>query len=130
MIRPFVNNETDFIGTGKIATATKEATTDIDLLVAERRLINGGIIYFDKCAIGDSFTCQIVDVDGVYAEEGTVLNEWMKDWPAMPGAHTDLVTEQAGDIPPGVYLRIKYTSIGTIDDVKVLIGYRLYKVLS
>ena len=130
MIRPFEHNETDFDGQGKIFTAAKNSTTDHDMLIPAQRIINGGVAYFDKAVIGDTFTAQVVDVDGVYAPAGTVLNQWLTDWPVFPSKVSDMLIEQAGDIPAGVYLRIKYTSTGATDDVKIMIGYRLYKVIS
>lgn len=129
MIHIFDKEETDFNGQGKIAVATKNSTTDIDLLVSTEHIINGGIIYCDKSVVGDYFQCQVVDKDGVYAAPGTVLAQWMTNWPVVPSQSVNIKIEQVGQVPAGVYLRVKYTSIGTTDDVKVLIGYRLYKVI-
>ena len=130
MINPFLNNETDFDGVGVIGTAVKNTTTDIDLLVSNERLINGGLIHCENAIAGDTFSCQVVDKDGVYYPAGTVLSQWMTNWPAIPDHPFDLITEQAAKIPAGVYLRVKYTSTSTTTDVKLCVGYRLYKVAS
>jgi len=128
-ITPFSSNAVEFKGKGVKGTATKEATTDIDLKITEGSLINGGLLYTNNAVVGDKFTCQVVDKDGIYYPAGTVLNEWITNWYAMPNTKMDLTTPQAGAIPANVYLRIKYTSIGTVNDVDVIVNYKLNKDL-
>ena len=99
MIHIFNKEETDFDGQGKIATATKNTTTNIDFLVSTYRLINGGLIYCDKAIVGDYFQCQIIDIDGVYETAGTIINQWMTNWPVIPGEHINIKIEQVGEIP-------------------------------
>lgn len=125
MINIFNSIETNFRGKGKIFTASKDSITSHDLSISAQRLMNGGTIYFDKSIIGDSFTIQLVDADLV-----SVLDEWVTDWPVIPGHPTNIVTEQAGDLPANTYLRIVYTSTGLVDDVKILVAYRLYEAIT
>jgi hypothetical protein len=124
MIDPFNRIKVDFAGKGVVYTATKNSTTDHDLLLTSDYLLNGGSICVDKAVVGDTITCQVLD------NALTVKKEWITDWPICPGEPIEIITEQAAEIPANYYLRIKYTSIGTVDDVKVLIGYRLHKVVT
>ena len=125
---PFAAGKVEFDGRGSKGTVTAGLIENVDYLVTDEMLINGGLIYFHNGVAGDTFTCQIVDKDGVYYPAGTVLKQWITDWNVFPNIKQDLTTPQAGTIPALVYLRVVYTSTGIVD-VDVLVNYKLNKDL-
>jgi hypothetical protein len=125
---PFATGDFEFNGesTG-LVTATKTTTTDHDFLISESLYINGGEIITEGSEIGDTCQFQVVDVDGVYAPAGTVLKTWINKWGVYPGKSQSIETAYAGVVPAGAYLRVKYTSIGVTNDVKLVVNYRLHR---
>lgn len=125
-VTPFAANKVAFDGRAANKIITAGQTDYVDYLVSDQMLINGGMVYFHNGVAGDTFTCQVIDKDGIYAPPGTVLNQWITDWNVFPNTKQDLTTPQAGTIYPGLYLRLNYTSTGGTD-VHVLINYKLNK---
>ncbi len=77
--------------------------------------------YFDGleyCAsnaeVGDKIKFQVVDVDGIAYPAGTVLEEFGTDVYVMPNTLNRIILYKAKLIV-GMYLRLKYNSIGTTD---------------
>lgn len=130
MLQPFSDNLVEFKGLGTIATATKNSTTDIDLVLSEARLLNGGHMYADKAILNDYIVAQVVDVDDILGYgAGFVAKEWITKWYVIPNIYQRIETPQAGEILAGLYLRLKYTSTGTVDDVTILVNYNTFKKL-
>ncbi len=128
---PFSDNSVEFKATGIMATVSKGTEGDIDLAIGtEARLLNGGHLYAQQGVVGDTITAQIVDVDNLLGQGANfVVKEWIKDWYIIPDLLQHIRTPQAGEVPAGLYVRLKYKSTGTANDVKVLINYDLYKKL-
>ena len=119
---------------GFSGTATKNTTTDIDFLIPYDRQLNGGYMMQQDGFWGDKFTFQIIDKDGVGVTKGWynqatfdamgniyVANEFAKNWYVDPDKTSQHAIESSftGTIYDGLYVRIKYTSVGTVDDVKI-----------
>lgn len=126
---PFSTSDFDFQGNGVLATATKTTTTDIDLVVPSPGMyVNGGEVYAKDAVIGDYIVCQVIDKDNVLGYgANTVLKQWITKWYIIPDTKMELSTPYAGFIPAGVYMRTKYTSIGTTNDVTLLGNYFFHK---
>lgn len=124
-------------------TATKNTTTTKDFKIEESGLyLRGGIIFTDKAFFGDYVDVQIVDKDGVgvtlgWYDQATfdamgnlyVVTDYCKDWPVSPSGVTEVKSESVtkDPIPEDLYMRIVYTSVGTVDDVKFQLGIYSYR---
>ena len=106
-------------------TVTKNQLTNIDWLIPQTAYLGtnkqsymDGIEYLaDKAVAGDYMKFQIVDVDNILGYgAGFVADEFGDDWGVMPNTPTTIRLYKAKLIP-GLYIRIKYTSTGTTDDV-------------
>ena len=127
---PFSANQVVFNGAGVFATIQAGQTVDVDLKINSNSLLNGGILQTSGEEMGDYFSAQVVDKDNIFGYgAGAVLNTWISKWYVLSeDVHMDLTTPQAGSIPAGLYLRIKYTSTGT-SDVKIIVNYKLNTAL-
>lgn len=120
------NTSYTFLGDAVSGTAAYGTTTDIDFKITGNYMIFGVELIYTGAADGDYAAFQIVDKDNVMGYgAGTVLNEWVKKW-YVPSAETRWKTtsEMATKLPPGLYARLKYTSIGTTD-VTIKINYSM-----
>lgn len=107
-------------------TLTRDTTTDLDWAIPQlsylgvnKPCIMDGIEYFASGSVaGDKITFQIVDKDNILGYgAGAVLDEFGTDWAVMPNKAVMLRLYKANLIV-GLYIRVKYTSTGTTDDVK------------
>jgi hypothetical protein len=118
---------------------TKTVISDVDWLIPHTTY-NGvnkqgymdGIEYYAKDAeMGDTITFQVVDKDGVgivlgWYDQATfdamgnlfVVDEFGKDWGIVP--NQDAIRLYKAKLIPGLYIRIKYNSIGTTNDVHIV----------
>lgn len=111
-------------------TATKNSTTTHYFKVAEAGLfLRGGMLHTKDQVIGDYIDVKIVDKDAVYYPAGTVLDDYMKGWPVDPSGCTLVKSESITStaIPINVYFKVDYTSVGTTNDVTVIMGVFAYK---
>ena len=126
---PFASNDVVFKGNGVIAEVDTGKTTDIDFKVTFDALLNGGILQTIGESFGDYFQAQVVDVDNLLGQGANfVVNTWIDKWYALlEDKHLNLTTPQAGDIPNGFWLRIKYTSVAPLGGtkIKVIVNYKL-----
>lgn len=132
MAVPDLRNKLDYNEEGVIGTATKDSTTDHDMKITDDNIfITGGEILFKDAEWGDYIVAQVVDKDNVLGGgAGVVLNEYIHKRYVHPDLKRSAVNiDYAGNVPKNLYLRIKYTSVGTTNDVKVAINYHLHKVL-
>ena len=114
-------------------TANKNNITDIDYLVSEERYITGVRLIACDAVIGDSVDFQIVDKDNILGYgAGVVLDTFGESWWIDPTTPTqpDVVVSYPAKILAGLYIRVKYTSIGTADDVDVRANLYLHKAAS
>lgn len=111
--------------------ATKNTISNVDFAIgSEDRYLNGGQLQLINASEGDSFCYQIVDKDNVLGYgAGVVLEEFVKNW------QVDSTTENQGTyettflakIYAGLYVRVKYTSTGTTNDVTIKLNLFLNK---
>lgn len=130
--QPFSNDGGHkFRGTGVSGTATKNSTTNVDYKLTEDRNINGLQILLKDHSFGDSADFQVVDVDNVLGYgAGLVLDEFGTSWyfPEDIQMHEVQLNYKAL-INGGLYLRLKYHSTGTVNDVAVRVNYFLHKIV-
>jgi len=109
-------------------TMTKTTTTTKDWKMPQlaysgqnKQSVMDGIEFFaDKSAVGDKITFQVVDVDNILGYgAGLVLDEFGTDWFVMPGS-TETIRLYKAKLVTNLYLRVKYTSVGTTDDVQFI----------
>jgi hypothetical protein len=115
----------NFKGFGQYGTAIAGQTTNIDLQLSEERLVYGGNAVLKNHVFGDKITLQVV-----YKAGGvdTVLGEYVTNWGVADDKQqqdTIMVTYPT-KVSAGLYLRIKYTSVGSTD-VSVCINYYAVK---
>lgn len=82
--------------------------------VNKRSYFNGVQYYAKDAAVGDSLTFQVVDVDGILYPAGTVLEEFGKNYFVMPNHPVEIVLYKAR-LLVGMYVRVIYKSVGTVD---------------
>lgn len=130
-IRAFNNADSlKFRGTGIAGTATKDASTDIDYKLTEDRFINGVQIFLKNQVWGDNLDFQVVDVDNILGYgAGVVLDQFGTSWYVDPDTcdQGDLRVEYPALVLDGIYIRIRYNSVGTTDDVDVNANLFLHK---
>lgn len=116
---------------GTIVTATAGTTTNIDLKLTDDNFITGGVLRTEQATFGDSATFQVIDIDNVLGYgAGVVLGQYVTNW-YMRSDEQEQINETIpypAKIYAGLYLRVKYTSIGT-SDTQVAVMYRLHKIL-
>lgn len=104
--------------------ATKNTTTDFDWQMQQLAWLGTNkVSYFDgvqyhggNAVDGDTVTFQVVDKDGLSYPAGTVLEEFATNWGVTPD--TDAIIRLfKSKMSPGFYIRCKYTSTGTVNDV-------------
>lgn len=109
-------------------TATKNSTTDHDWKIPQlsyqavnKASFMDGVQYYAKDAeVGDNLTFQVIDIDNILGYgAGTVLDEFGKDWYVMPDKEVTIRLYKASLIKD-LYIRLKYTSIGTVNDVSLI----------
>ena len=115
-------------GMGNI-TVPKGTTVDLDYQMEQLSYGNpavnkisyfDGVQYYAKDAeIGDTVKFQMVDKDGLVYPAGTILDEFGTDWNISPDTLEDIRLFKS-KVYPGFYLRVKYTSVGTVNDVKFM----------
>lgn len=121
-----------FRGQGVSGTATAGTTTDIDMVLAEARLLDGTELLLVNQAAGDSITFQVVDKDNVLGYgAGLVLDQFASSWFVVADKQSQgqVRLPYSAEVPAGIYLRIKYTSTGGTN-VTVQCNYFLHKFLA
>lgn len=117
---------------GTFFTASNSATTEHDFLVTDDHIIDGAeISVIGAPVVGDYLIAQVVDKDNVMGYgAGVMLNEFVPKWYIAPGIVKQLNHESKypAKIYHGLYLRIKYVSVGSVD-VSVIVNFKLHKVL-
>jgi hypothetical protein len=117
---------------GNKFVATKNTTTNNDMQITDDCLIDGAVLIVLGGVIGDKITAQVIDKDNIFGYgANTVLGQYVTDWYINPqeSFQLDFNSTYPAKLFTGLYLRIVYTSIGTENDVDVIINYKLHKVL-
>lgn len=122
------NNDFDFYGNGTSGVATKNTTTNIDFKIDKDDLYcSGGEIIVKDAEHGDYIEIQILDIDNILGYgANTVLQTYLKKWYIDYRGKNTLEVPYAGYIYKNLYLRLKYTSVGTTYDVKVAVNYSFH----
>lgn len=123
-----ITDKFDYFEEGINGTATKNTTTSLDYKIStEDKYLSGGELITENHVWGDWIEVQVVDVDGVYYDAGTVLKQYIKKRYLCPSdCCTYVESWYAGLIKKDLYMRIKYHSVGTVNDVKVAVNYYLH----
>ena len=115
---------------GYTGTATKTTTTDIDYAVTAERYITGLELIVKDHVFGDTCVMQVVDKDNIFGYgAGTVLNQFGTDWNMRSDtqAQGQLMHNFYARVYAGLYIRLKYTSVGTVNNVSVACNMFLYE---
>lgn len=118
----------DYAEDAVIGVATKNAVTDIDFKITKPDMnLNGGNILYRGAVWGDHIRAVVVDKDGAYYPAGTVLKTYIYKRYLHPTIESsEIALPYVGYIPPNLYLRITFTSTGTVNDVDVAVNYYLH----
>lgn len=122
-----VNTSYTFLGDSTSGVAAHGTTTDIDFKIAGSYMVFAVEVIYSNAADGDYAAFQVVDKDNVLGYgAGLVLAEWVKKW-YVPSALSVWKTssEMVTQLPPGLYARLRYTSVGTENDVPIKINYSM-----
>lgn len=118
-------------GVGAKATdVDTPVTTNIDWQVPEDRLINGTHVMLKNHDFEDSATLQVVDKDNVLGYgAGLVLNEFATNWNFVSDQESQgiFILPYPAKLLTGLYVRLKYTAHGIVDDVKVKVNFIVHK---
>ena len=130
-INQFTSKALTFDAHGCKGTVNAGTTGNVDLKLLDDSLINGIQLAVKGGTFGDTANFQCVDVDGLLGH-GTnfVLNQYATNWCMLgvDGQQVFIETPYTAKIPAGMYLRVAYTSTGTMS-VMVAANYLLHKVL-
>ena len=113
-------------------TATKTTDTTHDFLIPTNVIaIKGANAFYINAAIGDYVKVTMVDVDNVLGYgAGTVLGTFINKW-FIPTDGILFIDNVSISLIPvaGLYLRFKYTSVGTVNDVDVFCNFISYEAV-
>lgn len=110
---------------------TANSTQDLDFLISDDCIMDGMIIDVIDHALGDKVTFQVIDKDNILGYgANVVLKQFGTDVYMAPGIVRQVNAESVypAKVFAGLYLRIKYTSVGTSNPT-VLVRYNLHKIL-
>jgi hypothetical protein len=129
-ISDFRKDGLNFNAQGIKSTASALTSTNIDFKISGDQLLTGAEVLCSIPVFGDSITFQVVDVDGIFAPVGTVLNQFVTNWYLAPDStrQVNLQVIYPAKIYNGLYLRLVYISTGNITIV-VAVNYTLHSVL-
>jgi len=106
-------------------TATKTTATTYDFKIAEDFYLHSGGSEVDKPVAGDLLDMYVVDVDGIVYPAGTVLKHYVITTNIHKNGLNSFDTdEKTASNLKNFYIRVKYTSVGTVDDTLVLVNMR------
>ena len=116
----------NFYKKGIHITAAFGTTTDFYLKFTTNMYLSGGGFWCGSTAVsGDYVTVQIVDKDNILGYgAGLVLATFIDTDFCWPNKTWEVLTNDAKLVPPGIYLRMRYVSIGS-SDVDVVGWYSL-----
>lgn len=115
---------------GFIFDATQNAQTINDNIVPYDVLIDGAEVYISGGQIGDSISAQVVDINNVMGYGlNVVLGRYVTNWFIVPNQKSIVVSEYPAKIFSGLFLRLIYNNISLTSPAKVIVNYRLHRVL-
>jgi hypothetical protein len=106
-----------FRGKGIEGTAAAGQTTNIDEKFTQEMYINGAQLILKNHVFGDYVNFQVVDVDGIMAPAGTVLDTFGEKWFVASDKQDQqtVILPYPARIYAGLYIRISYKSNGLTD---------------
>ena len=127
VLSPFTVTDNYFYrGEGFEFTAAASVQTDYDFLITSDRAIDGSEIWLGSSVYGCKVDFQVVDVDGVLAPVGTVLNQFATNWNVHPATENSKRPGYPAKIYAGLYIRIKFTN-PSANSVQVYGNLRLHE---
>lgn len=122
------NNDFDFYGDGFSGMATKNTVTTFDFKITKDNCYcSGGEIIVQNAEHGDHIKIDVVDVDNIFGYgANAVLQTYLAKWYIDYRGKNVLEVPYAGYVYENLYLRLKYTSVGTTNDVKVAVNYSFH----
>ena len=130
---PYLSPRYIFKGIKVSATCTKSSTVNLDVYIDPAiypygAYCNGAKLITKNAEFGDSIIIQCVDKDNVTGYgAGTVLGQYC-DWYVDPTGSQESVLEYGDLIPPYFYMRLIYTSVGTVNDVNVFTNFFMHQL--
>lgn len=114
VIKGFKRHKTKYWRRSFNYTAPAGVNTNFDVPLTQDIWLSGGAYKVDGNAVwGDRLEFIIVDVDGIISPPGTVLSRYVDDEYLWQGAtEREITTDGAAKIIAGLYLRVRYYSIG------------------
>lgn len=115
---------------GMAGVAAKGVVSTIDYLVPEERFINGVTLLLKYHEWGDHVKFQVVDKDNILGfGAGVVLDTFGDSWYVNDEKQDqdDVSADYPARILAGLYIRLVYTSVGTVNDVEVKMNMWLHK---
>lgn len=102
---------------GVLFTAVASQTTFFDYLLTELVFARGGVLCSFNAVPGDWISVNVIDKDNVIGLGGTpdnptILSEYIPKWYVMPGQNIIEDISLSSAIPPGLYFRFTYHSLG------------------
>lgn len=116
---------------GSRFTAAPGVETVNDYFIADDHLVDGAVLIALSSSLGDTVSCQVVDVNNVLGYgAGVVLGQYVTSWYMNPQASVQLNFKSSypAKIYGGLFLRLKYNSVGNTP-VEIIVNYILHKVL-
>jgi len=118
----------DGIGVQKLLTAG-QANQNIDLAMTDDVFVTGGKLRVKNANFGDTVCLQVVDVNNVLGfGANLVLAQFITNWGLVDDQEQqfDEDSPYPAKVPAGLYLRLVYTSTGTVAP-NVIMNWDLHK---
>jgi len=127
--------------TPAVVTISPNTNDDIQFLLTEERYATGGTLIVKNAELGDYFTAEVEDVDGIIpapyraalCEAWPVVSAYIeKQFVEVQGTYTNMKIDTYplnAKLTAGLYLCIHYYAINSGSDREVAVNYRLTKKL-
>jgi hypothetical protein len=126
------NGQFEVKASGYSGIATLGTTTNVDFAIGdEDRHINGICLFLKDHVWGDTLNLAVVDIDNALGYgAGLVLKTFGINWNVNDQVQNqgNVQFNYVARLPAGVYIRIVYTSIGSVD-VKLRLNCLMHKKL-
>lgn len=117
-------------GQGFSFTATKDSTTSHTFKLTKKYCLKGGYFYSQNASWGDYCKVELSDEDNLLGSgAGTILGTYVNKWYVPPNGQELHIDDVAiSELPvPNLYLKITYTSVGTVNDVDGVVNIICYE---
>lgn len=109
--------------------ALKGVQTIFDHKLEQDVKLRGGIFETEGHVMFDTITLEVVDIDNILGYgAGTVVSDYFKQWNVPKSGREEVLEISVGEpVLKNLYVRAKYNSVSSTDDVKVCVNFRGYK---